>query len=631
MAPAFPARSMVYRPDIDGLRGFAVLAVVAYHAFPQWVWGGFIGVDIFFVISGYLITGLILDGLAAGHFRFSEFFARRIRRLFPAFILTLTASLVAGWFILLPDEYEQLSWHVVAGAGFFSNFVFWSEVGYFDDAAETKPLLHLWSLGIEEQFYLVWPILLWLAWRRRVDLRLIFGFLLAGSFLFALHLSNVDQAAAFYSPLARIWEFAGGGLLAWAQRQGFRVEGWRAQGISLLGLASLGLGLALIHNDSTFPAPWAILPVAGATLLIAAGPAAWFNQTVLANRAFVWIGLISYPLYLWHWPLLSFLYIWEGGDASVWFRLYAIAAAVLLAQMTYQYVENPIRRRGNSIVSIKLVVGMAIMGGACYMLAFQGYRIYWRDHPRVTLSETIFTSPFRNKCHFRRHWHNFKEREICEYFEGERIKFAVLGNSHGVELAYALAQELKPFGIGLRHYTMSGCQPSYIFSPQKRTPHEKLCVEWHRYVVESILKSDIDTIILSFRTGSNTGLRDDFRALIDDLVLHGKKVVWVMQAPLLQKHVNYYIRRSGTQSDVKATRREDWTNFYQGWNGFAETIKDRVFVIDPAAYFCDLQFCYAAKDNASLYYDSHHMSVHGAQLIARNLLPKVFNDIPPRN
>ena len=165
-----PNTALTYRPDIDGLRAFAVIAVVTYHAFPALLPGGFVGVDVFFVISGFLISSILYSNLEAGRFSMLDFYGRRIRRIFPALILVMSACYALGWFVLLPDEYAQLGKHIAGGAGFVQNFVLWSESGYFDNAAETKPLLHLWSLGIEEQFYIVWPILLWIAYRLRLNL-----------------------------------------------------------------------------------------------------------------------------------------------------------------------------------------------------------------------------------------------------------------------------------------------------------------------------------------------------------------------------------------------------------------------------------------------------------------------------
>ena len=203
-----------YRPDIDGLRAVAVLSVVAFHAFPEWIKGGFIGVDVFFVISGFLISTIIFENLDRGTFSFAEFYARRIKRIFPALIFVLSACLIFGWLSLLPEELNQLGKHILGGAGFVSNLVLWSESGYFDNSAETKPLLHLWSLGIEEQFYIVWPFLVWAAWKRKLNLFYVTLSLLVASFASNIWLIQANPVATFYSPLTRFWELLCGSLLA---------------------------------------------------------------------------------------------------------------------------------------------------------------------------------------------------------------------------------------------------------------------------------------------------------------------------------------------------------------------------------------------------------------------------------
>lgn len=201
-----------YRADIDGLRAIAVLSVVIFHAFPKLLVGGFIGVDIFFVISGFLISTIIMGSLEQNSFSFIEFYSRRIKRIFPALLLVLIASFVFGWFMLLADEYKQLGKHIAGGAGFVSNFFFWNESGYFDNAAETKPLLHLWSLGIEEQFYIIWPLLLWLSWKNRFSL--LTSTIIVIVISFALNVVKVqsDTTAAFYSPQTRFWELLAGSV-----------------------------------------------------------------------------------------------------------------------------------------------------------------------------------------------------------------------------------------------------------------------------------------------------------------------------------------------------------------------------------------------------------------------------------
>lgn len=343
-----PVMGSDYRSDIDGLRAVAVMAVLIFHAFPDALPGGYIGVDIFFVISGYLISGIILRNLQRDRFGFRDFYARRIRRIFPCLILVLLASYAAGWFLSLPDAFQHLGRHIAASAFFVQNMALWTEAGYFDTATELKPLMHLWSLAIEEQFYLVFPLMLYGFWRARaVRLGLWLALLALGSFLLNLFLSRVNPAGAFFLAPPRFWELLVGGLLVYTQifqpaiLQ--RVLQGREHGLSITGAALVGAGLFFIQPDSTFPGWWALLPVAGAFLMIAAGPRAWVNHYILACPAAVWIGLISYPLYLWHWPILVYLRIAQAGVPPWPLRAGALVLSVILAWLTWKLVERPVR------------------------------------------------------------------------------------------------------------------------------------------------------------------------------------------------------------------------------------------------------------------------------------------------
>src|SRR4051812_23262661 len=260
--------SHAYRPDVDGLRAVAVLAVLAYHAFPSVLPGGFAGVDVFFVISGYLITGIIVDDLARERFTYANFYWRRIRRIFPALILVLVTCLALGWLVLLPDEYAQLGKHVAAGAGFVSNIALWREAGYFDSAAELKPLLHLWSLGVEEQYYLVWPLLLLLF--RRHALWMIAG-IGAASFVLNIWMVGTHPTAAFYLPFTRFWELLIGSFLAFSVRRKNSFENPKA----FAGLILIAAGMVLLHPGPSLPGWWGPPPGFGAGLAGWAGPRAW--------------------------------------------------------------------------------------------------------------------------------------------------------------------------------------------------------------------------------------------------------------------------------------------------------------------------------------------------------------------
>ena len=345
----------IYRPDIDGLRALAVLCVVFFHAFPTVLPGGFVGVDLFFVISGFLICTILYSNFAAGTFSVWDFYGRRIRRIFPALILVLSSCYAFGWFALFADEYMQLGKHIAAGAGFVSNFFFWQEAGYFDNAADTKPLLHLWSLGIEEQFYIVWPLVLWLGYRFRANLLAITVLVAITSFVLNIRGINVkhDLVATFYSPQTRFWELLMGAILAYVtlypiQRlKGLtanKVQHQKIQSIqSIVALILVILAVTLISKQTPFPGWWALLPTIGAVLFINAGPKALINRYLLSNKLMVWIGLISYPLYLWHWPILSFLRIIESEVPKVELRIAALVISLILSTLTYQLVEKPIR------------------------------------------------------------------------------------------------------------------------------------------------------------------------------------------------------------------------------------------------------------------------------------------------
>jgi peptidoglycan/LPS O-acetylase OafA/YrhL len=369
-----PADSRVtekYRPDIDGLRAIAVGSVVAFHTFPNFFKGGFVGVDIFFVISGYLISGIIVDAVERRRFSYLDFYIRRIRRIFPALVIVIVATLLVGWYVLLPDEFERLGKHLAAGAGFATNFVLWGEAGYFDVSSDTKPLLHLWSLAIEEQFYILWPLILGLVWRRKRGLLL--ATLSIAAISFAYNVVNVvyDPLAAFYSPLARFWELMLGGILAYLVRQ--RGE-WLAQFYALraaAGLLLIGVSVFALNREFAFPGYWALLPTFGAFLVISAGFTNWISKYLLGNRLMVGVGLISYPLYLWHWPILVFAKIVKGGLLTPTDRVTAIAASVALAFLTYRFVEYPIRHSTALRVPQGLAAAMA-GAGALGLLIFTG-------------------------------------------------------------------------------------------------------------------------------------------------------------------------------------------------------------------------------------------------------------------
>jgi peptidoglycan/LPS O-acetylase OafA/YrhL len=354
-----------YRPEVDGLRAIAVLSVVAFHAFPAWITGGFVGVDVFFVISGFLITSILIEQHQASRFSFADFYSRRARRILPALCLVLLACLAFGAVALLPDEFANLGRHMAAAAAFAANLSFWHESGYFAPASEFQPLLHLWSLGIEEQFYLAWPLVLYFGWRRKYNVLHIVVFLTAASFAANLVLTYVDATAAFYFPLSRFWELGLGcslAVLASASHGRPMLSPRASRYTPAIGAALIALSLFVFNHKTAFPGVAAVVPTLGALAILIPAADSWFRNRVLASRPLVFIGLISYPLYLWHWPILSFEAILHSGTPHPIYRLAAVLLSLLFATLTYRYLELPIRHRRSTFVGLALAGSVAAIG-----------------------------------------------------------------------------------------------------------------------------------------------------------------------------------------------------------------------------------------------------------------------------
>ncbi|MFJ2485965.1 acyltransferase family protein [Pseudomonas sp. NPDC087639] len=370
---AYSSNHVGYRPDIDGLRAIAVLGVLFYHAFPDVLTGGFIGVDVFFVISGFIISSNLYKGLESNSFSFLDFYIRRVKRIFPALILVLSSVLLFGWFALFPTEYAAVGKHAAFGAGFGANFGYLGESGYFDVSAITKPLLHLWSLGIEEQFYLVWPVVLILAWRIGLNLFIGLAVLIVLSFATSICLIDSDQMSAFYLPYSRFWELMIGALIAaWAHFHPKKLASFSSRKVmgvlmadllSVLGLACITLGYIYAKEDINFPGYWALLPTVGCGLVIVAGVVSSVNRNILANRVLVVIGLISFPLYLWHWPLLSYAHVIQGGTTPASLRAILAVTAIVMAWLTFRFVERPLRYGAGNYKTWGLIVAMICVGG----------------------------------------------------------------------------------------------------------------------------------------------------------------------------------------------------------------------------------------------------------------------------
>ncbi|MCM1129668.1 MAG: acyltransferase [Alistipes senegalensis] len=658
---------IAYRPDIDGLRAVAVLLVIGFHAFPKYIRGGFIGVDIFFVISGFLITSLILKDLEKHSFSFTDFYTRRIRRIFPALSIVLSASLIFGWFGLLPDEYRQLGKHTAGGAGFISNLILWKESGYFDVASELKPLLHLWSLGIEEQYYILFPLFLYGLWKKKLNLLTGTTLLMLISFGINLALYKKNPVADFYFPGSRFWELLAGATLAYltlypskakwitplrekrdkllysliyTDKDKTRQQNLSGNLLSILGILLIAFIAYKLTKGHPFPGKWAILPVLGAVFLIAAGPEAAINRKILSFKPLVWIGLISYPLYLWHWPLLSFARMIQGKTPSSLVRAGLVLLAFILAGLTYILVERPIRfGRYRKAKAIGIGVAVAILGLAgLYVKNHKGLPNRANMVAYEKRAEQLIVPPARDEAGVEYVCKEKTPRLICCRYSGTDFEktVAVVGDSHAQSAYPGIAKLGKQMGFNtiLLGSTFPGMDT--WMDPAGWDPLPE--------IMDILLeRQDIQRVFLVFRVRLRISGEHNFvanrdktlvkekivpaglfkarlQSIVDRLKTAGKEVIIVGDNPELFAHPGDYVERpfsSRSMSDFPVLLKKDVLAYQKEALALLGEIKGAE-VISPIDVFCPLDKCRVFdEEGLPFYYDDDHLSVAGSELQAR--------------
>ncbi|MEO8576175.1 MAG: acyltransferase family protein [Gemmatimonadales bacterium] len=365
-----------YRPDIDGIRALAVAVVVLFHLRVAGMHGGFIGVDIFFVLSGYLISGIILRGLEKGTFSLKDFYVRRINRIIPALLVILAATWMLGWLFMFAREFKILGGHVFGGSTFSANFILWTGLGYFD--SPDKPLLHLWSLAVEEQFYILWPVTLLLVWKTKRNVRWTLIAIVEISFIVNMwQVRHSGGPAAFYLPLSRFWEILAGSLWYhiesgddWLARKWRGLSPRILDAMSVAGVLLIGVTLAIAHPGDLWPSWQGVIPIVGTILLLASGPTGLVNRLILSHPLMVGLGLISYPLYLWHWPLIVMGKLVFENAVPKLFTYAVIPISLALATATYLYIEKPIRfgkrKRRSAVLLLPGLVATTTLGIVTY-------------------------------------------------------------------------------------------------------------------------------------------------------------------------------------------------------------------------------------------------------------------------
>lgn len=641
-----------WRPEIDGLRAVAVLTVVAFHAFPALMPGGFIGVDVFFVISGYLITGILLRELAEAKFSIMKFYERRARRLFPALALVLVATMLAVWLVGDPAAVESTAKHGLAGAFSVANVVYWREAGYFDTASHLKPFLNLWSLGVEEQFYLAWPLVLMLLFRRQRWLVWTLAVICLGSLAGAQMLSERARDAAFYLPIFRVWELGSGAILACLVGRGWAGGRWLScAGRQILGVAGIVLILSsamLLDASMPFPGVWAIPPVLGACAVLWAGTGdrqtSGSASSLLTNRVAVYIGTISYSLYLWHWPLLV-VPVAAGIDLPAWARAMLVLLALLLASATLRWVEQPLRysrspRRAALQASLLLLVA-ALVCVAVYLVERHASRaLRW-----PAASEGRETCPADLRA-------IEPALAYCRVARQGPPDAVVWGDSHADHLYPGIAaMDSRRNWMLLGHMS---CPPMVGIEVVADEAHcaqrSEAALRW----IES--QPTIRTVVIGFyghyadatdvahahvhgpvgpSKTSIDGSRDQdakrkavargLAAAVKRLIMAGKRVVLVLDIPELPfaSTLCYSRPRWALAVPQCSVQVADVARRQQAMRDAVSAIAQdfpAVVVVDPLGVLCDATRCRAGTDTAALYRDSHHLSKLGSEAVAQEIL-----------
>lgn len=524
-----------YHPEIDGLRAFAVSFVVLFHFFPASLKGGFVGVDVFFVISGYLITSIVSNDITNGHFSFARFYGHRIRRIFPSLLLVLIFTTVVSWLFLFPDQYVAIVKHVAGGAAFIANFVLWRESGYFEWQAHQNPLMHLWSLGIEEQFYIVWPIALLLITRWAGNFQLgLMAFLAALSLTYCINITQYNSIAAFYSPLSRSWELMAGALLALSHEQlRENLQAHYLKFASNIGFALLLVLPFMIIGGEGFPGWRALFPVFASFLIILGGQSESVGSKVLSNPKIVYLGLISYPLYLWHWVVLVLWKLLEPNPGRT-ARMIGLALSVLLAHLTYCFVEKPIREHA---VSSRLVTILGGVMGVVLVVSFASFNWGFMVREMSPLRAALIKVPDIERAYRSKLCFLDSKTQTAAAFDPEcmpELKLGtrpllIWGDSLGAHLYPGLESVSDKYRFTVSQRTSSSCPPGMEEDLSHNGNCDEINADTRRYIET---KRPYAVVISGRWENGDRPVTEHIQAVVEFLRRNGvKKILLVGPAP----------------------------------------------------------------------------------------------------
>lgn len=623
---------MIYRADIDGLRAVSILLILIYHVSNSVMPGGFVGVDVFFVISGYLITRLISAALEAHSFSFVDFYARRVRRIFPAVLLVLVSTLAVGWNSLFAHEFMMLGKHVAASAGFVSNIVYQFEGGYFDLKSVEKPLLHLWSLAIEEQFYFVWPLVLWTAWRlgstvgggdKKRLLAVISG-VGALSLLLSAILSWGYPQYVFYFLPTRAWELCAGALLVALPP----VSGRFNKGLcATVGLAMIGSAAVFFSHDLLYPGWAAFIPVLGAMAVIAAGPHTWVNHNVLSLPLLVHLGKWSFSIYLWHWPLLYFVRTLGWEVLFPWSPWAVVPVSILLAALTFQLIEEPAKRLPLRAGAAGLMICMALTG-------FVGWNIFVRhglDFRERMVIENIGGVPAESSEGCLVRFEKYKPK-FCRIQDEQRpIDVILLGDSMGHNAFPGMAQAYAEAGKNLAMVGWPGVAPLLLEASQLNSYEGDVGLRLNSLLQDVGADVNGPQVVFAFRLPHEMqpDIAERLEPTLDYFVNNGRrKVLYVLEPPSLpfapilcvgMPPLRPQIEKACQLplSELSATYTDDRVKVM-------EMLRQRdISIFDAHETLCDSSTCKLTLDGHIIYRTTRYLTEEGSRHVYGRFLSQV--------
>ncbi|MGD8265614.1 MAG: acyltransferase family protein [Chromatiales bacterium] len=632
-----PHHILRYRPEIDGLRAIAVLAVIFFHAEFAWMSGGFLGVDVFFVISGYLIAAIIIKEQAEGEFSVAKFLERRLRRILPALILLCVVCFIPAWFILPPSDLKDYAESVAANGLAVANYYFLSQIEYFDQAAEFKPLLHTWSLSVEIQFYLFISIVFFVGQKLpSTSAKNAVWFLGLSSFALYVWLFHRDMNISFYLFPTRVWEFSFGIASALLLAADIRKSSF----LSLLGLAFVFCAVA---GYEMFPSQVmaTLTVVIGTSLIIIFTSSQDLVAKLLTLPLLVSIGIVSYSLYLFHNPILSFAR-YLNIQHELWFLLTGAIFLIIISYFSWRFVEKPFRNplQVNRVNFSSVCIAFVIFAAAMLIMADQtkGFSEQRMSLQQLEILSTARSDGRKPRCQISDEKYR-PPSEPCSLY-GQQPEWAILGDSHAGAIAHTMADVVHQHtGSAMQWLSLLGCPPSYGHG-------QGLCRSWIEEAVMALSDNpQITTVLLVYRLnvymfGNQVGnyphvgsapsgpnkevIWQSFEEIVQSLIEAGKQVIVISPIPEPRQNVMDLIFREGNNSpDIYAVKREDWERRNSFVTSQLEHLEG-VYLYQPETALCDEDYCWAVRNKNAYYYDHNHLSAIGARLIAEGFAKRYW-------